>query len=97
MEGAESKGLLQLIAEASECEPQESEKLRKGEPFERAVSGGTVNTTLKSTGRLTKEAKCELAVIAVKRAFSQCPNLSLLVSAFLFYTWMAVFESFCGP
>jgi hypothetical protein len=86
--GGESKGLLQLIAEASESEPQESEKLRKSELLERAVSasatGGTVNTVLKSSSsKLTKEAKCELAVIAVKRAFSQCPNLSLLVSACL--------------
>ena len=29
--------------------------------------------------RLGKEAKNELAVIAVKRAFSECPNLSVLV------------------
>jgi hypothetical protein len=86
--GGEGKGLLQLIAEASESEPQESEKLRKSELLERAVSasatGGTVNTVLKSSSsKLTKEAKCELAVIAVKRAFSQCPNLSLLVGACL--------------
>ena len=83
--GSEGKGLLQLIAEASESEPQESEKLRKSEPLEKpvSVSGGTVNNVLKSSSssKLTKEAKCELAVIAVKRAFSQCPNLSLLVSA----------------
>lgn len=72
------KGLLQLVEEASESEPAESEKLRKGEPQD--VTGGTVNTALKSnSGKLTKEAKCELAVIAVKRAFSQCPNLTLLV------------------
>jgi hypothetical protein len=73
------KTLLQLIEEATESEPAESEKLRKGEPQD--VTGGTVNTALKSSScKLTKEAKCELAVIAVKRAFSQCPNLSLLVS-----------------
>lgn len=73
------KTLLQLVEEATESEPAESEKLRKGEPQD--VTGGTVNTALKSnSGKLTKEAKCELAVIAVKRAFSQCPNLSLLVS-----------------
>jgi hypothetical protein len=29
--------------------------------------------------RLGREAKNELAVIAVKRAFSECPNLSVLV------------------
>jgi hypothetical protein len=82
--GGEGKGLLQLIAEASESEPQESEKLRKSEQLEKAASGGTVNTALKSSSsKLTKEVKCELAVIAVKRAFSQCPNLSLLVSACL--------------
>jgi hypothetical protein len=73
------KTLLQLVDEATESEPAESEKLRKGEPQD--VTGGTVNAALKSnSGKLTKEAKCELAVIAVKRAFSQCPNLSLLVS-----------------
>lgn len=72
------KSLLQLVEEASESEPAESEKLRKGEPQD--ITGGTVNTALKSnSGKLTKEAKCELAVIAVKRAFSQCPNLTLLV------------------
>ena len=73
------KTLLQLVDEATESEPAESEKLRKGEPQD--VTGGTINTALKSSsGKLTKEVKCELAVIAVKRAFSQCPNLSLLVS-----------------
>jgi hypothetical protein len=70
------KTLLQLVDEATESEPAESEKLRKGEPQD--VTGGTVNAALKSnSGKLTQEAKCELAV---KRAFSQCPNLSLLVS-----------------
>lgn len=73
------KTLLQLVEEATESEPAESEKLRKGEPQD--VTGGTVNTALKSSsGKLTKEVKCELAVIAVKRAFSQCPNLTLLVN-----------------
>lgn len=73
------KTLLQLVAEADESEPLESQKLRKGESPE--SSGVTINTALRScSSRLTKEGRCELAVIAVKRAFSQCPNLSLLVS-----------------
>ena len=72
------KSLLQLVEEAEESEPLEAQKLRRGEPLE---APGTVNTVLKSnSSKLTKEAKCELAVMAVKRAFSQCPNLSLLVS-----------------
>ena len=72
------KSLLQLVAEAAESEPLESQKLRKGEALE--TVGGTVNSVLKSSGsKLTKELRCELAVTAVKRAFSQCPNLSLLV------------------
>ena len=72
------KSLLQLVAEADESEPLESQKLRKGVP--QGSTGATVNTALRSNNaKLSKESRCELAVIAVKRAFSQCPNLSLLV------------------
>jgi hypothetical protein len=39
-----------------------------------------------STGkRLTRDARNELAAIAVKRAFSECPSLTLLVDALLRY------------
>ena len=78
MDSSVGKSLLQLVAEADESEPLESQKLRKGVP--QGSMGATVNTALKSSNsKLTKEGRCELAVIAVKRAFSQCPNLSLLV------------------
>lgn len=40
---------------------------------------------LSSGKRLTRDARNELAVIAVKRAFSECPSLTLLVDALLRY------------
>ncbi len=33
--------------------------------------------------KLTKSARIEYAVIAIKRAFSECPNLSILISSLL--------------
>ena len=80
------KDLCQLIAEVIETEPEESKKLRKGlrtvtpeDPTQQ-----TVNAVLKSSSsNLTKDARCELAVMVVKRAFSQCPNLTLLVSEYV--------------
>ena len=87
------KSLLQLVEEASESEPAESEKLRKDEIHD--VPGGTVNTALRSNrGKLTKETKCDLAVITVKRAFSQCPNLTLLVSALQMYCHLCIYSLF---
>ena len=89
----QSKSLLQLVSEAEESEPIESMKLRKAEEHQQqqessnneGTGTGTVNTVLKSnSNRLSKELRCELAVTAVKRAFSQCPNLSLLVSPSLY-------------
>lgn len=38
---------------------------------------------LSSSKKLTKEVRNELAVIAVKRAFSECPSLSVLVDSLL--------------
>ena len=81
------------MSEAEESEPIESMKLRKAEEHQQqqessnneGTGTGTVNTVLKSnSNRLSKELRCELAVTAVKRAFSQCPNLSLLVSLSLY-------------
>lgn len=78
------KDLTTLIEEVNESEPEESKKLRKGLRSLTAEDPTqmTVNAALKSSNssKLTKEVRCELAVIAVKRAFSQCPNLTLLVS-----------------
>jgi ATP-dependent DNA ligase len=78
-----SKSLIQLIDEVEESEPLEALNLRKGEA-PKEIGDGTINDSLKATSsRLTKEGRCELAVIAVKRAFSQCPNLTLLINALL--------------
>jgi DNA ligase 1 len=38
---------------------------------------------LRKGKKLTTEAKTELAIVAVKRAFSECPNLSILITALL--------------
>lgn len=79
-----TKDLCQLIAEVVESEPEESKKLRKGlrANIPEDPTQQTVNSVLKSSNSssLTKDARCELAVMVVKRAFSQCPNLTLLVS-----------------
>lgn len=79
-----TKDLCQLIAEVIESEPEESKKLRKGlrANIPEDPTQQTVNAVLKSSNSssLTKDARCELAVMVVKRAFSQCPNLTLLVS-----------------
>ena len=68
--------LQELIDAASENEPEEARKLRLD--AERRQKKG-----LGSRGLLTKEQICELAVVAVKRAFSECPNLTLLTRALL--------------
>jgi DNA ligase-1 len=55
-----------------EKQPQEARKLQ----------AGTAGVS-KSAARLKEEERVELSVIAVKRAFSECPSLTLLVKALL--------------
>ena len=45
-----------------------------------------------SWSTLSKEDKQELAVIVVKRAFSECPNLGILASALLQYPLYEIFK-----
>ena len=68
--------LMELISAAKETEPEEAAKLRKD--VARRVQKG-----LSSRGLLTKKELDEYSEIAVKRAFSQCPNLTLLITALL--------------
>ena len=58
----------ELLNSIEEVEPDEANALRK-DYF--------------GIKKLSKDEKLELAVIAVKRAFSECPNLSILISALL--------------
>jgi DNA ligase-1 len=74
--GAAELTLLELIDAAQEQEPAEAAKLRKDFALRKKKG-------ISSRGLLAKEVRCELAVVAVKRAFSECPNISILVHALL--------------
>lgn len=71
-----SERLEQLLAELRDFEPPEARELRRD--HSRAAAGSK-----RATGLLDIGQKCGLAENAVKRAFSECPNLNLLVTALL--------------
>lgn len=69
---AEEMSLAEQISKIAIREPAEARKLRLG------MAGRHWDKP-----RIGKEARDELAVIAVKRAFSECPSLSVLAKALL--------------
>ena len=71
----------QLHARVQEKQPHESRKLQ-------AATAGD-----QPKSRLTEEERVELSIIAVKRAFSECPSLTMLVQALLTSPMYALYQT----
>jgi len=78
---AEDIDYVQLHARVVEKQPREARKLQAG------TAGDKQKT------RLKEEERVELSVIAVKRAFSECPSLTLLVNALLTSPMYALYHT----
>jgi DNA ligase-1 len=80
---AQSTVLVSLAKAFVSCPSKASEEAKESEAETEDSDEPPEANKLRTQTNLSHEAKNELAVVAVKRSFSECPSLSILVTALL--------------